>query len=317
MCDWRGLSYATSVWTARVVRGMASGMTIASLLEPVTGQPGPARLTHAADWMQGRTLYGGASALVAYTMATRAFSGLPPLRAGQIALPDGQLRARQQHRQRGWRLRLRLGVHGGGPGQIVPEQHQPGIIGEHCPAAARRDSGIRSLGDLRGHNVAFQRSSSTSAYYVPAAELLERGMRLEILLAPTDGVASHEVGYLFARSELNISTWVHKRLVDAGVMSNLDWDNPRHMPPSFARDFVIIGKSEPYPRALELVRGDLDARVRERLAQVLTDAAADPDASEALLKFFKTTRFLPLDPQTSESLRRLSTGIDRVRREVE
>ncbi len=60
-------------------------MTIASLLEPVTGQPGPARLAHAADWMQGRTLYGGASALVAYTMAVRAFPGLPPLRAGQVA----------------------------------------------------------------------------------------------------------------------------------------------------------------------------------------------------------------------------------------
>ena len=60
-------------------------MTIASLLEPVTGQPGPARLAHAADWMQGRTLYGGASALVAYTHAVRAFPGLPPLRAGQVA----------------------------------------------------------------------------------------------------------------------------------------------------------------------------------------------------------------------------------------
>ena len=60
-------------------------MTIASLLEPVTGQPGPARLTHAADWLQGRTLYGGASALVAYTMAVRAFPDLPPLRAGQVA----------------------------------------------------------------------------------------------------------------------------------------------------------------------------------------------------------------------------------------
>ncbi|WP_017664638.1 acyl-CoA thioesterase [Porphyrobacter sp. AAP82] len=60
-------------------------MTIASLLEPVTGQPGPASLVHAADWMQGRTLYGGASALVAYTMAVRAFPGLPPLRAGQVA----------------------------------------------------------------------------------------------------------------------------------------------------------------------------------------------------------------------------------------
>lgn len=60
-------------------------MTIASLLAPVTGQPGPARLDHAADWMQGRTLYGGASALVAYTMAVRAFPDLPPLRAAQVA----------------------------------------------------------------------------------------------------------------------------------------------------------------------------------------------------------------------------------------
>ena len=59
-------------------------MTIASLLEPITGKPGPARLTHASDWMQGRTLYGGASALVAYTMATRAFPDLPPLRAAQV-----------------------------------------------------------------------------------------------------------------------------------------------------------------------------------------------------------------------------------------
>ena len=60
-------------------------MTIASLLEPITGKPGPARLENAEDWMQGRTLYGGASALVAYTMAARAFTDLPPLRAAQVA----------------------------------------------------------------------------------------------------------------------------------------------------------------------------------------------------------------------------------------
>lgn len=60
-------------------------MTIANLLEPVTGKPGPARLESASDWMQGRTLYGGASALVAFTMAKRAFADLPPLRAGQVA----------------------------------------------------------------------------------------------------------------------------------------------------------------------------------------------------------------------------------------
>ena len=49
---------------------------------------------------------------------------------------------------------------------------------------------------------------------------------------PTPGA----VGYLFARSELNISTWVHKRLVDVGVMSNLDWQNPQRVPAAFRRD---------------------------------------------------------------------------------
>ena len=60
-------------------------MTIASLIDPITGADGPVRLENAASWMQGRTLYGGASALVAYTAAVRAHPGLPPLRAAQIA----------------------------------------------------------------------------------------------------------------------------------------------------------------------------------------------------------------------------------------
>lgn len=59
-------------------------MTIASLLEPITGKPGAARLDNASDWMQGRTLYGGASALIGFTMAQRAFPDLPPLRAAQV-----------------------------------------------------------------------------------------------------------------------------------------------------------------------------------------------------------------------------------------
>ena len=60
-------------------------MAIADLLAPITAQGGPTTLPDAETWMQGRTLYGGASALIAYTAAIRAFPDLPPLRAGQIA----------------------------------------------------------------------------------------------------------------------------------------------------------------------------------------------------------------------------------------
>jgi len=182
---------------------------------------------------------------------------------------------------------------------------------------ARRDSGIRSLADLRGRSIAFQNTSSTSAYFVPAAVLLDIGLPLTILLSPKDRPGLGDVGYVFARSELNISTWVHKRLVDVGVMSNLDWNNPARMPPSYRRDLVVVHETQEYPRALEMVRGDLDDKVRRRLQEVLQQAADDPGAREAMLRFFKTTRFLPIDAASQRALGRIRDGAAKVRTQVE
>jgi phosphonate transport system substrate-binding protein len=192
-----------------------------------------------------------------------------------------------------------------------------GVSHYHSLFFARRDSGLASLDDLRGHSIAFQRPNSTSAYFVPAAELLRRGLSLEILLSPEDRIDSGAVGYLFAWSELNISTWVHKGLADVGVMSNLDWQNPARMPPSFRNDLQVIGQTVDYPRAVEMVRRDLDPRVEARLREVLIDAAGDPDAGDALLRFFNTTRFMPVDAESRQALDRISEGVARVRSEVE
>lgn len=59
-------------------------MSVQSFLAPITGQTAVIDLPDAENWMQGRTLYGGASALIAYTHAIRAFADLPPLRAAQV-----------------------------------------------------------------------------------------------------------------------------------------------------------------------------------------------------------------------------------------
>lgn len=58
-------------------------MSIAALLAPIAPDGGTVTLP-AEGWMQGRTLYGGAGALVAYTAAVRAFPDLPPLRSAQV-----------------------------------------------------------------------------------------------------------------------------------------------------------------------------------------------------------------------------------------
>ncbi len=181
----------------------------------------------------------------------------------------------------------------------------------------RRDSGLKSLEDLRGHSVAFQNNASTSAYFLPAIELLRRKLSLSLLLSPMDKPSEHAVGYVYARSEINVGAWVHKKLVDAGTMSDIDWNNPARMPPSFRKDLEVIHITEPVPRALEMVRGDLDPKVRARLREVLIDAAGDPQARDALKYFFRTTRFMPIDDETRVVLERLRAGVVQVRASVE
>lgn len=192
-----------------------------------------------------------------------------------------------------------------------------GVSRYHSVFFTRKDSGIAGIADLKGHSIAFQSTASTSAYIVPAATLLDQGLQLEILLSPLDRPTPDSVGYVFARSELNIAAWVHKRLVDAGVLSSLDWNDTRRMPAAFRQDLKIIHQTADYPRALEMVRADLNPKVEARLREVLLEAADDPAAREAMTLFFRTTRFLPVDPASRAGLDRVRDGATRVRERVE
>ena len=210
---------------------------------------------------------------------------------------------------------MRLQERAGARAMLLTERG--GVSRYHGVFFVRRDSGLERLTDLKGRTVAFQNTASTSAYFAPSVALLDAGQRMEILLSPMDRPSADSVGYVFARSELNIAAWVHKRLVDAGVVSNLDWDDVRRMPPAFRRDFRVIHETQDFPRALEMVRGDLDPRVEARLREVLLEAASDPAARDALNVFFRTTRFLPVDPASQQALDDLRRGVTRVREQVE
>jgi phosphonate transport system substrate-binding protein len=192
-----------------------------------------------------------------------------------------------------------------------------GVSRYHSIFFTHRDSPIRSLSDLKGHALALQSAASTSAYMVPMTTLLEHGLQPEILLGPGDRTPQDRVGYVFARSEANIAVWVQKRMVQAGALSNLDWEDPQRVPEVFKADLRIIHATEDYPRAVELVRADLPGPVEARLREVLLQAANDPEAGEALRQFFRTSRFIPLDRDVQRSLDKLGEGVSRVRVEVE
>ena len=201
--------------------------------------------------------------------------------------------------------------------KVLVVTERDGVSAYHSVIFVRRDSGIRSLADLRGRSIGMQNLNSTSAYLAPAADLLGAGLDLELLLSPLDRPGTESVGYLFAQSENNISTWVHKRLVDAGAYSNLVWENLHRLPLAFRNDLMIIHQTVDYPRAVELVRGDLDPEVEQALREILLSAADDPEGREPLLKFFGTSRFLSIDPAMQKSLDGLRDGVLRVRAELE
>ncbi|WP_164741597.1 phosphate/phosphite/phosphonate ABC transporter substrate-binding protein [Xanthomonas arboricola] len=187
----------------------------------------------------------------------------------------------------------------------------------HTVFFVRRDSPIQSLKQLRGHTLALQNASSTSGYLLPMLELVRNGIACDVLLSPDDSQVPGSVGYLMVGSKLNISALVHQHLIDAGAFSNADWDDERHLPQVFKRDFRIVHRSAPVPRAVEMVRTGMDPAVERRLRVVLLQAAADPKAGPALKRFFGTTAFHPLDAASRRRLDALSAGLHRVRDQVE
>lgn len=192
-----------------------------------------------------------------------------------------------------------------------------GVDFYHSVFIARRDSGLTGLADLRGRSVAFQNTASTSAYFAPAAALGDAGLPMEILLSPRDRPSTGSVGYVFARTENNLITWVRKRVVDAGAISNLDWQRWQRRDAGAIADLQVVAETPPFPRAIELVRGDLPRAVERRLSEVLLAAAADPDADEALQAFFGTNRFHPVGAETERALQRVRAHVQWVRTELE
>ena len=59
-------------------------MHLAALAARLEERDGRLALTGADGWMQGRTMYGGASSFLAYSAVLQRFPDLPPLRAAQV-----------------------------------------------------------------------------------------------------------------------------------------------------------------------------------------------------------------------------------------
>jgi len=178
-----------------------------------------------------------------------------------------------------------------------------GVATYYSVMFVRKDSGINSLSDLKGKKFAFQDRNSTTAFFIPAALLKRAGYQLVELSSPREKSPADKIGYAFAGDELSIAAWVHKRLTDAGAFHNQDWASQEHNPDSMKKDLKIIHQSKELPRIIEVVRKDLDPKIKNRLKEILLRAHEDPEAQEALRHYGpRTAKFDEFKGEAREGL---------------
>ena len=170
----------------------------------------------------------------------------------------------------------------------------------------RKDSGINSLADLIGKKIALEHDQSFSSYFIPRIELAKRGIATQLLENPNLNPAVDKAGLLLSRNEKNNILWVHKKIVDAGVINNDDWNNPSRMPPSFTPDLKVIYRSEPKVRAFELVSSTLSTELTNALKQELLSMHIDSH-KDILGRYERTTQFEEINTDTRILLREIYT----------
>ena len=203
-----------------------------------------------------------------------------------------------------------------GGAEILLLKWKKGVPSYHTVFFTRKNSGIQDLQDLKDKTITFQDTGSSSGFFIPIALLIDAGLELVELPSPRDKPPKGTVGYVFGKEEINMSTWVHKGVVDAGAFADLDWEKEDHTPKSFQDNMYIFHKSDEFPRALELVRKDLKPELKRRLKSILLAANDDPDAAFALNAYQKTRRFDDIDDEVRAGIKRARNILNIIHREL-
>ena len=196
-----------------------------------------------------------------------------------------------------------------GGAETLVRRWKQGVPDYRSVIFTRKNHDVESLDDLVNRRIAFQHRGSTTGYFVVASALESAGYRLQQLGSVYEQPAAGELGYVFSGAEYNSAIWVHKGIVDAGVVSTIDWQQESILPEKIREDMRIIYTSPPIPRALELVRGDLNPVVKAAMKQALLTAHLDPAASTALAAYQGTSKFDVLDEDAVAALRLIDAAI--------
>jgi len=186
--------------------------------------------------------------------------------------------------------------------ELLVNRWKKGVEKYHSTIFVRRGSGITSLDDLKGRMIAFEDPGSTSAYFLPKAELLKRGFTLTEKLTPADPVAPDEIGYYFSMSDEQVVADVMDGTAAAGAQQEAEILEYLRDTGQAENSAALLLVTRAIYRSMVLVRGDLNPELKAALKQLLLGMDQTPEGLAVLKQFRKTAGFGEFEPSPEAAL---------------
>lgn len=169
--------------------------------------------------------------------------------------------------------------------QLEPVVNPVNLNGESTSQGyifVRKDSGIRTIKDMRGKNIVFVDPSTTEGYLFSLAFLVQHGI--------TDITRYFDRLYFSGSHASAIFTVLDGR-ADIGSAKNTVFNQLVLNDPSIKQELNIIAESPKIPEITLCIKKEIDQNLRARLAVVLLHMDITPRGKE-VLKQFKALRFV-------------------------
>jgi len=125
----------------------------------------------------------------------------------------------------------------------------------HSQIIARKDSGIKEVGDLKGKTLAFVDPSSTSGHLFPKAGLIKLGIDPEKFFGRVLFTGSHDSNALAVANKRVDAATIADRIFDAAVQKNL----------VKREDIQVVWSSDPIPESPTVWRKNLPPELKEKI----------------------------------------------------
>ena len=170
---------------------------------------------------------------------------------------------------------------------ILTSKGKTGKPGYTAELYVRKDSGIKSLQDVKGKKVAFVDPSSSSGYIYPGAMLVNAGLNLD-----------KDISYQFSGGhDKSLQLLLNK---DVDVIATFDGVEDRYAKdfPQAKTDIQKLASSDMIPGVMVTTSSKMDKVLQEKLEKALRDIEKDPKMKELFTKMFSITGFTDVDQDT-------------------